>query len=177
MPDSDGEAHAAEIRRLTSLDLSALRRRLRALVGRPAPEHLTRSLLERVIAYRMQAQAYGDLSRESIRLLDRIAKSKGEADSPLPELRPVKPGTFLVREWQGVLQRVMVLEEGYAWNGTTYTSLSEVARAITGTPWNGPRFFGLRDRPKDKPKRKERTPPSQKGRAKPTPASRAGASS
>jgi hypothetical protein len=135
-----------EIARLGDLDLSALRRRWRGLFGRPAPEHLSRALLERVIAYRMQAQVYGDLSRESIRLLDRIVKSKGEADIPLPELRPVKPGTLLVREWQGVLQRVMVLEEGFAWNGTAYTSLSEVAKAITGTTWNGPRFFGLRDR-------------------------------
>ena len=63
---------------------------------------------------------------------------------PLPELRGTKPGTLLVREWEGSLQRVMVLEQGFAWNGSTYDSLSQVARAITGTNWNGPRFFGLR---------------------------------
>ena len=56
----------------------------------------------------------------------------------------MKPGTLLVREWQGALQRVMALDQGFAWNGATYASLSEVARAITGTNWNGPRFFGLR---------------------------------
>ena len=56
------------------------------------------------------------------------------------------PGTLLVREWEGTLQRVMVLETGFAWNGTTYASLSAVARAITGTSWNGPRFFGLREK-------------------------------
>ena len=76
-----------------------------------------------------------------------ITKRVGEiAEIPLPELRAVKPWTLLVREWEGTLQRVVVLESGFAWNGVTYESLSKVARAITGTNWNGPRFFGLRDR-------------------------------
>ncbi len=137
----------AEIAGLRDLDLASLRRRWRGLFGRAAPEHLSRAFLERVIAYRMQAQAYGDLDRESARLLDRLARSGSkETAVPVPELRPVKPGTLLVREWQGALQRVMVLEDGFAWNGQTYDSLSKVARAITGTNWNGPRFFGLRNR-------------------------------
>jgi hypothetical protein len=120
--------------------------------GHQAPEHLSRALLERVIAYRVQADALGDLDRDSARLLDRLARADAEdATVPLPELRAVKPGTLLVREWEGALQRVMVLEEGFAWNGGTYDSLSQVARAITGTNWNGPRFFGLRDRARASP--------------------------
>ena len=58
----------------------------------------------------------------------------------------MRPGTLLTREWDGQLQRVMVLADGFSWNGTTYRSLSKVAFAITGARWNGPRFFGLRDR-------------------------------
>ena len=109
-----------------------------------APD-LPRALLQRILAYRIQADAAGDLDPTTIKLLDRLGR--GEiAEIPLPELRAVKPGTLLVREWEGTLQRVVVLESGFAWNGVTYESLSKVARAITGTNWNGPRFFGLRDR-------------------------------
>jgi hypothetical protein len=59
----------------------------------------------------------------------------------------VRPGTMLAREWNGRMQRVAVLADGFAWNGKTYPSLSKIAQAITGTRWNGPRFFGLRDKP------------------------------
>ena len=135
----------AEVARLRDLDLAGLRRRWRGVFGRAAPEHLSRALLQRALAYRIQAKAHGDLDRATARLLNQLAKSGPKrGDVPLPELRPVKPGTLLVREWQGALQRVTALEDGFAWNGSTYKSLSEVARAITGTNWNGPRFFGLR---------------------------------
>lgn len=138
----------ADLERLSSLDLAGLRRRWRGLFGSAAPEHLPRSLLHRILAYRVQADALGDLDRDTARQLRRMAEQGKDAEvMPLPELRPVKPGTLLVREWDGALQRVMALEEGYAWNGVTYPSLSRVARAITGTSWNGPRFFGLRGKP------------------------------
>jgi hypothetical protein len=65
---------------------------------------------------------------------------------PVPDKIGLRPGTVLIREWDGAPQRVMVLADGFAWNGSTYKSLSQVARAITGTRWNGPRFFGLRDK-------------------------------
>ena len=136
----------AELARLSSLDGAGLSRRWRMLMGRPAPR-LSRVLLQRVIAWRIQADALGDLAPATAKLLDQLGRGE-VAEIPLPELRPVKPGTLLVREWDGVLQRVMVLETGFAWNGVTYDSLSKVARAITGTNWNGPRFFGLRDRKK-----------------------------
>lgn len=135
----------AELDRLAGLDLAGLRRRWRALVGRPAPETLPRWLLHRVLAYRVQADALGDLDRDTARQLDRLAGEGRGGTIPLPDLRVARPGTLLVREWEGTLQRVMVLEGGsFAWNGQTYDSLSRVARAITGTSWNGPRFFGLR---------------------------------
>ena len=135
---------ALELARLQTMDSASLNRRWRILFGRPAPR-LPRALLQRIMAYRLQADAFGDLDPMTSKLLERLGR--GEiAEIPLPELRVVKPGTLLVREWEGVLQRVMVLEQGFAWNGVTYDSLSGIARAITGTNWNGPRFFGLRDR-------------------------------
>ncbi len=142
---------AAELAALASLDLHALRVRWRKLFRREAPAHLTRALLLRILAYRVQANAFGDLDRETARFLDRIARGRRAGDkSPVPpvaETRTLKTGAQLVREHDGVLHRVTVVEGGYAWADTTYRSLSEVARAITGTRWNGPRFFGLRDRP------------------------------
>jgi hypothetical protein len=150
----------AEVAGLSGLGLDDLRVRWRKLFRTTAPAHLPRYLLLRIIAYRIQANAFGDLDRETVRFLDKIArdrevriasggKSKGAPPvPPVPEGRSLKAGTLLVREHEGTMQRVMVMEDGFAWNETTYRSLSEVARAITGTNWNGPRFFGLRDRPK-----------------------------
>ncbi len=138
---------SGELDRLAAMDAASLRRRWRMVFGRAAPEQLPRALIMRALAYRIQADALGDLDRETIRMLDRLARGGRDGTSiPFPELRATKPGTLLVREWDGVLQRVMVLEQGFAWNGQTYDSLSKVAGAITGTNWNGPRFFGLRGR-------------------------------
>jgi hypothetical protein len=92
--------------------------------------------------------ALGDLDKTTVRLLDRIAddaRSGKPVEVPVPDRVGLRPGTLLAREWEGAPQRVMVLVEGFAWNGNTYPSLSQVARAIAGTRWNGPRFFGLRD--------------------------------
>jgi hypothetical protein len=135
-----------ELTRLASADHGSLVRRWRVLFGRRAP-NLPRALLQRILAYQIQADAAGDLDPATIRALDRLGRGE-TSEIPLPELRVVKPGTLLVREWDGTLQRVIALESGFAWNGGTYESLSKVARAITGTNWNGPRFFGLRDRAK-----------------------------
>ena len=111
-----------------------------------------RLLLFRILAYRLQVDRLGDLDADCRRLLDRIASGPSDGidrlvadlNRPRTELRP---GTLLTREWDGHLQRVMVLAEGFSWNGKTYPSLSQVAFAMTGTRWNGPKFFGLRDRP------------------------------
>jgi hypothetical protein len=139
----------AEIAGLPALDLSALRLRWRNETGRTAPAHLPKYLLLRMLAYRMQANVYGDLDAATVKVLDRIARQKKrEAADRSAGIRrrpprTLKPGTILVREWGGDLQRVAVLTEGYAWNGKTFRSLSTVAKAITGTQWSGPRFFGL----------------------------------
>jgi hypothetical protein len=137
-----------EIARLRELDVAALRARWHTVFGRRAPPHLPRHLLFRILAYRLQADLLGDLDAESLRLLDR-SETPEKAGQRAVARRPVyvRPGTVLGREWNGQMQRVTVLENGFAWKGKTYPSLSKIALAITGTRWNGPRFFGLRDEP------------------------------
>lgn len=138
-----------EIARLRDLDVQGLRTRWEALYGGKAAAHLPRHLLFRLLAYRLQAEHLGDLDPTSKRLLDR-SDSPEDASKRAAEVaratKSLRPGTVLGREWNGKMYRVAVLAEGFAWNGTTYPSLSKVAFAITGTRWNGPRFFGLRDR-------------------------------
>jgi hypothetical protein len=134
-----------EIARLRGLDLAGLQARWRTMFGRRAPAHLPKHLLLRILAYRLQAEVHGDLDAASVRSLDRLARTGSDKSVPLPQVSSVRPGTLLVREWNGVLHHVTTLDDGFAWNGTSYRSLSQVARAITGTRWNGPRFFGLRE--------------------------------
>jgi Protein of unknown function (DUF2924) len=137
-----------EIARLRDLDLPGLRARWHSVFRRKAADHLPRHLLYRMIAYRLQAERLGDLDRDTQRFLDRVAAGTRNGDE-LPEggdrhrRHGLAPGTILVREWDGKSQRVTVLDQGFTWNGTTYRSLTEIAFAITGTRWSGPRFFGL----------------------------------
>ena len=141
-----------EIARLRDLDLKGLRIRWQNAFGKPAPEHLTRHLLFRIIAYRLQADRFGDLDAETLRVLKQatgqegpiLAVSKTLARLDQRRFAP-PPGTVLVREWDRKSHRVMVMSDGYAWNGKSFDR-PQVAFAITGTKWNGPRFFGLRDR-------------------------------
>jgi len=142
--DLQSAALENEIAHLRGLDLAGLRARWRTSFGRQPPAHVPRHLLLRLLAYRIQAEALGDLDPATARFLDRLAGRNGEA-APLLADVSLRPGTLLVREWNGASHRVMVLEDGFAWNGATFKSLSQVARAITGTRWNGPRFFGLRE--------------------------------
>jgi DUF2924 family protein len=141
-----------EIVHLRGLDLKGLRARWQSVLQRPPPGHLPRHLLLAIIAYRIQADRFGDLDQEITLVLDRTDSKDTSAtvsarlvsfDQKRTELTP---GTVLVREWDRRSQRVMVMSDGFAWNGQTYDSLSKVAFAITGTRWNGPRFFGLRDK-------------------------------
>jgi Protein of unknown function (DUF2924) len=137
------------IANLGGLDLNGLRRQWRTHLGGEAPAHLPRWLLMRVLAYRFQSDALGDLDK-SIRRILRSGKEDGVGapfDRREPQTREglgLKAGALLVREWNGRLERVMILEEGFAWNGQTFDSLSQIAKAMTGTTWNGHRFFGLR---------------------------------
>jgi hypothetical protein len=141
-----------EIMHLRGLDLKGLRARWRSVLQKPAPDHLPRHLLFAIIAYRIQVDRFGDLDHETKQILDCTDSNDTGAvmsarlvsfDQKRTELTP---GTVLVREWDRQSQRVMVMSDGFAWNGQTYDSLSKVAFAITGTKWNGPRFFGLRDK-------------------------------
>jgi hypothetical protein len=140
-----------EVARLRDLDVGGLRNRWHTVFGRQAPPHLARHLLFRGLAYRFQADRLGDLDQACRRLLDASAtpEAAGQRASDLRRrTTELRPGTVLGREWNGQMHRVAVLAEGFAWNGNTYPSLSKIALAITGTRWNGPRFFGLRERGK-----------------------------
>jgi hypothetical protein len=150
------EKVSQELADLPSLDLNALRHRWRKLTGKPAPDHLPRQLLVRLIAYRIQADAFGDLDKHSVKFLKDVAAqcAAGDRFKGVPTLdsldlssrgkKALAPGTMIGREYGGTMHHVMVLADGFAWNGQTYRSLSEVAYAITGTKWNGPRFFGIK---------------------------------
>jgi hypothetical protein len=147
-PESELEDEIAHLR---DLDLSGLRARWQSVFRRKAPDHLPRHLLYRIIAYRLQVERLGDLDRDTQRFLERVAAGTRDGDEfqsggNHPGRHGLQPGTILVREWDGKPQRVMVLDEGFAWNGTTYRSLTEIAFAMTGTRWSGRRFFGLRAR-------------------------------
>jgi len=148
-----------DIAHLRYLDIKALRSRWRISFGRDAPPQLARHLLFASLAYRLQTEVMGDLDAETVRFLEKIelAPSK-KAAVPLTQAfeqrrRDLFPGTVLSRQWGGQHHRVMVLEGGFAWEGRTYSSLSEIAKSITGTKWNGPRFFGLRDNKPSQPAR------------------------
>ena len=165
----EGTAHLGEqLRNLQDLDLDQLRVTWRKLM-RSAPPELPRYLLVRLIAYKMQARVYGDLAPETVRFLRRIEKERVRRRAegacrpkapppipPVPAYQGVKPGTVFAREFGGTVHIVTAVQEGFAWKGKTYSNLSEIARLITGTRWNGPRFFGMR----------ESEPKTRAGRAK-----------
>jgi hypothetical protein len=141
----------AELDRLPRMPIVDLRNRYRELFRTEPPNAFGPDLLRRSIAHRIQERAYGGLSRDHQRLLDqlvRAARAKPNGRLELP--RRIKPGSELVRTWKRKTYRVVVLEKGFAWEGRTFSSLSEIATEITGTNWNGPRFFGLRHSTKEK---------------------------
>jgi Protein of unknown function (DUF2924) len=106
--------------------------------------HLSRELLARAVAHRTQELALGGLRPEPRRQLLRIAQRLKQTGEATIRARPeLKPGTRLMREWQGRTYDVLVLDDGFSWQGTRYRSLSAIARKITGTAWSGPLFFGL----------------------------------
>jgi hypothetical protein len=151
--DDVDESLVLLMREIADLDLAGLRLHWRNHVGGAAPAHLPKWLLARLLAYRIQAAALGDLDPTTRR---RIRRSSAGGDlDPVSAFTPrvaatregteLRPGALLVREWKGRMERVMILEDGFAWSGATYSSLSKVAKAITGVNWNGHRFFGLRN--------------------------------
>src|SRR5476651_55092 len=139
------ETLETELDRVAALDLNDLRSLWLKMTGRSAPKALSRDLFARVIAHRIQEQRLGKLSREMRQRLDGLARGGTEP------VRHLKVGTVMVREHQGTTHEVIVVPGGFSWKAKTYPSLSAIAKGITGTSWNGPRFFGLRGKTEAEP--------------------------
>jgi hypothetical protein len=131
----------AEVEKVRSLGKDDLRARWSTLFGKTPPPALTKDLLGRMIAWRIQEKFYGGHDKATLRLLDGLARGKLAKPATKPQLRP---GTVLMREHRAVRHTVTVSPDGFVWQDRTYPSLSAVARAITGTSRNSRRFFGLR---------------------------------
>ena len=132
---------------LTNFSAPELERLWRQHLRQKVPEHLPKSLLARLLAYRLQVEQQGGLSKKAIaylKVMEINLRDGVVTDTPYPEDQKLKPGCQLLREHEGVNHRVTVVAGGYEWNGRTFASLSSVAKAITGTNWNGNRFFGLK---------------------------------
>ncbi|WP_414463636.1 DUF2924 domain-containing protein [Hyphomicrobium sp. DY-1] len=139
---------AAELSRLEGLTNFELRSEWRRLHGMQPPKSLSRDLLLRGITYKIQERAFGGLSKSVLRRLSGAAPEVPEGTTRKALPATVKPGTRLVREWNGQTHTVLVHADGVEWRGKRYRSLSVVAREITGAHWSGPRFFGLDARSK-----------------------------
>ena len=129
----------AELGRIAAMNIDKLRDLWRETRGREPPEALTKDLITRALAHFLQDEHLGGLRPDLRKLLTSLA-AKGAGPT-----RHLKVGSVIVREYQGKVHEVMVVPEGFCWQGKVYASLSIIARKITGTSWNGPRFFGLRD--------------------------------
>jgi hypothetical protein len=146
------ETIAAEISRLSRLPLSELRAAWRAEFRREPPKGLWRDLLLRTLAWRIQEKAFGGHDRATLKLLE----SYGQKRAGDQRCQRLKAGTVLVREFGGTHHKVTIMPEGFLWQEKTYSSLSAIAKIITGANWNGPRFFGLREEQGKKGPQRER---------------------
>jgi hypothetical protein len=134
-----------ELDRLPTTPIAELRKRYRELFRAEPPKAFGPDLLRRSIAQTIQEKAYGGLPPTTRRLLNQLVKTASAKPNGRLELpQRIKPGSELVRTWNGKTYRVAVTGDGFAYAGKKFASLSEIAFAITGTKWNGPRFFGLR---------------------------------
>jgi hypothetical protein len=128
----------AELARIAAMNINELRSLWREREGREAPSGFSKDLIARALAYAVQEEQLGGLSKELKRLL---TQPNAQVEPP----RRIKVGSVIVREYAGARHEVFVVEDGFSWHGRTYPSLSAIAKEITGTRWNGPLFFGLRD--------------------------------
>jgi DUF2924 family protein len=137
-------------RKLASLESSpikALKQQWRAFYGCEPPHRVSRELLTRAVAYRIQEQAFGGLKPSTRRLLVRLGNdARGGQPLKFEPTAHASAGTVLVRDWHGTAHEVRVLDQGVLYKRKRYRSLTEVAKLITGAHWNGPRFFGLRSK-------------------------------
>jgi hypothetical protein len=146
---SDAAAVAAveaEISRIQTLKPDEARALWRDTFKRDVPKALTRDLLVRTLCWYIQEKAFGGHSSAMLKLLASFAKGRSGDGH---RLRRLQPGTELVREYQGERHTVVITGEGFRWRGKDYSSLTAIARTITGSNWNGPRFFGLREGPEN----------------------------
>jgi hypothetical protein len=136
-----------QLARLPHLTLADLREEWEKLYGKPPSRYISRDLLIRAVAYRIQEKAYGGLKPAIVRKLRKVMEELRAGKKPnLAFPLTFQPGVRLMREWNGETHVVEVLAKGFAWRGTHYPSLSSIAQAITGAKWSGPRFFGLLDK-------------------------------
>lgn len=134
----------AEVERLRTMPIVELRALWRAKFRSDPPRAFGPDLLRRSIAYKIQDHAYGGLDGATVRLLKQLIAQHAKTPGKIVLPRRIKSGAVLVREWKGAGHRVTVTQNGFIYQDKTYQNLSEIARLITGTRWNGPRFFGLR---------------------------------
>jgi len=137
---------------LKRMSVKELKAEWEALFASPAPNN-SRGYLELRLTWRIQELSLGGLSHETRKVLDLLADEiDGKSDRKAIIADPRNPvaGTRLVREWEGVEHTVTVMKDGFDWQGRKFKSLSSVAKAITGTQWNGYRFFGLRERKQER---------------------------
>ena len=132
---------AAEIERLSGSSLSDLRAAWAAEFHRDPPKGLWRDLLLRTMAWRLQEKAFGGYDKATLKVLETVGQRRAGDE----RCQRLKTGTVLIREFGGTRHTVTIVPEGFVWQEKTYASLSSIARIITGTNWNGPRFFGLRE--------------------------------
>ena len=135
------ESIATEISRLSRLPLRELRASWQAEFRRAPPRGLWRDLLLRTLAWRIQEKALGGHDKATLKLLE----AYGHTRTGDQRCQRLKAGTVLIRDFGGIRHTVTILPEGFVWQEKTYSSLSAIAKIITGTNWNGPRFFGLRE--------------------------------
>lgn len=134
----------AELKELDGLGTEVLRQRWTEFYDMAPSRRISRELLVRAVAHRMQVEVHGGLGKSCRRQLARLAVTLGEGGTlEVAQSRSLKPGTKLIREWKGKVHEVVIAGGTYIWAGQHYRSLSQIARAITGTRWSGPRFFGL----------------------------------
>jgi hypothetical protein len=135
-----------QLAELPGMSPAQLRAKWRECWRKPAPD-IGPDLLRRGIAWKLQSRIYGDVPTHIKRELERAAESLRRGEELLNAKRPsLKPGTRLVRSWRGKVHRVLVLDHGYEYDDRRFSSLTQVASAITGTHWSGPDFFGLKKR-------------------------------
>ena len=142
---SRSNSHSApEVNNLAGLDTNVLRQRWFELFGTAPAPRISRDVLIRGVAFRIQEEAHGGLDKSCRRQLYRMAEVLRDGGSiPVSQGQSFKLGTKLIREWKGKVHEVVIAGDGYVWAGKRYRSLSQIARSITGTRWSGPRFFGV----------------------------------